>query len=163
MLLVATLNQIISLCPFSRVPVLVLPPVPKDMLDDLMTWFDESQPIFISLKEIMISDFIKRTKRLREMPKKACDIFWWPFTQHKHIPEENVTVIDSRCGESFAIHKVGFYVISLKRTFIHLYHQRFLFLAAVTPRVSLEFHKVPCSFTMQNIILFSSFYAFSVL
>ncbi|XP_073278124.1 bifunctional dethiobiotin synthetase/7,8-diamino-pelargonic acid aminotransferase, mitochondrial isoform X1 [Primulina huaijiensis] len=90
----------------NRVPVLVLPPVPKDMSDDLMSWFDESQPIFISLKEIMISDFIKRTKRLREMPKKACDVFWWPFTQHKRIPEGNVTVIDSRCGENFAIHKV---------------------------------------------------------
>ncbi|KAK4481850.1 hypothetical protein RD792_012761 [Penstemon davidsonii] len=88
-----------------RVPVLVLPSVPKDMSDDLISWFDKSQTVFTSLKEIMISDFLERTQRLNDMPKKACDIFWWPFTQHKLVPEEKVTVIDSRCGENFAVHK----------------------------------------------------------
>ncbi|XP_071729663.1 bifunctional dethiobiotin synthetase/7,8-diamino-pelargonic acid aminotransferase, mitochondrial [Rutidosis leptorrhynchoides] len=90
----------------NRVPVLVLPSIPKDPLDNLMEWFDESQSVFDSLKEITISSFQKRTERLHEMPKKAQEIFWWPFTQHKLIPEEKVTVIDSRCGENFAVHKV---------------------------------------------------------
>ncbi|GFS40666.1 adenosylmethionine-8-amino-7-oxononanoate transaminase [Actinidia rufa] len=90
----------------NRVPVLVLPPIPQDMSDKLMEWFDEAQCAFSSLKEIMISDFIERTERLRDMPKKARDIIWWPFTQHKLVPEETVTVIDSRCGEHFAVHKV---------------------------------------------------------
>lgn len=40
------------------------------------------------------------------MPRKAGNIFWWPFTQHELVPEEIVTVIDSRCGENFAVHKV---------------------------------------------------------
>ncbi|XP_011069894.1 bifunctional dethiobiotin synthetase/7,8-diamino-pelargonic acid aminotransferase, mitochondrial [Sesamum indicum] len=89
----------------NRVPVFVLPSIPTDMSDDLMSWFDKSQMIFTSLKEIMLSDFQKRMQRLHDMPKKACDIFWWPFTQHKLVPEEKVTVIDSRCGENFAVHK----------------------------------------------------------
>ncbi|KAJ9550712.1 hypothetical protein OSB04_014757 [Centaurea solstitialis] len=90
----------------NRVPVLVLPSIPKDPLDDLMEWFDESQSVFDSLTGIMLSSFQKRIDRLHEMPKKAQEIFWWPFTQHKFVPEEKVTVIDSRCGENFAVHKV---------------------------------------------------------
>ncbi|XP_041990774.1 bifunctional dethiobiotin synthetase/7,8-diamino-pelargonic acid aminotransferase, mitochondrial-like [Salvia splendens] len=89
----------------NRVPVLVLPSIPKDMSDDLISWFDKSQTVFTSLKEIMLSTFLERTKRLHEMPKKSCDAFWWPFTQHKLVSEEKVTVIDSRCGENFAVLK----------------------------------------------------------
>ncbi|GER52631.1 adenosylmethionine-8-amino-7-oxononanoateaminotransferase-like protein [Striga asiatica] len=89
----------------NRMPVLVLPPIPKDISDDLMSWFNKSQTIFTSLQEIILSAFQERTKRLHAMPGKACDVFWWPFTQHKLIPEEKVTVIDSRCGENFAVHK----------------------------------------------------------
>ncbi|KAI3754628.1 hypothetical protein L1987_54415 [Smallanthus sonchifolius] len=90
----------------NRVPVLVLPSIPKDPLDDLMEWFDESQSVFDLLKGIMLSSYKKQMDRLHEMPKKAQEIFWWPFTQHKLVPQEKVTVIDSRCGENFAVHKV---------------------------------------------------------
>ncbi|XP_057787659.1 bifunctional dethiobiotin synthetase/7,8-diamino-pelargonic acid aminotransferase, mitochondrial isoform X2 [Salvia miltiorrhiza] len=89
----------------NRVPVLVLPSIPKDMSDDLISWFDKSQTVFTSLKEIMLSNFLERTERLHEMPQKSCDAFWWPFTQHKLVPEEKVTVIDSRCGENFSVLK----------------------------------------------------------
>ncbi|KAL8488837.1 hypothetical protein ACS0TY_024951 [Phlomoides rotata] len=89
----------------NRVPVLVLPSIPKDMSNDLICWFDKSQSVFASLKEIMLSAFLERSQRLHEMPKRAREIFWWPFTQHKLVPEEKVTVIDSRCGENFAVHK----------------------------------------------------------
>ncbi|XP_052200425.1 bifunctional dethiobiotin synthetase/7,8-diamino-pelargonic acid aminotransferase, mitochondrial [Diospyros lotus] len=90
----------------NRVPVLVLPTIPPDMADNLMEWFDEAQTVFSSLKEKIISAFIERTERLHVMPKKAQDIFWWPFTQHKLVPEDSITVVDSRCGEHFAVHKV---------------------------------------------------------
>ncbi|KAK9076821.1 hypothetical protein SSX86_005155 [Deinandra increscens subsp. villosa] len=90
----------------NRVPVLVLPSIPKDPLDNLMEWFDESQSVFDSLKGIMLSSYKKQVDRLHEMPKKAQEIFWWPFTQHKLVSQEKVTVIDSRCGENFAVHKV---------------------------------------------------------
>ncbi|KAK4404549.1 Bifunctional dethiobiotin synthetase/7,8-diamino-pelargonic acid aminotransferase, mitochondrial [Sesamum angolense] len=48
----------------NRVPVFVLPSIPTDMSDDLMSWFDKSQMIFTSLKEIMLSDFRKRMQRV---------------------------------------------------------------------------------------------------
>ncbi|KAL6525441.1 Bifunctional dethiobiotin synthetase/7,8-diamino-pelargonic acid aminotransferase, mitochondrial [Orobanche hederae] len=91
----------------NRVPVLVLPSTPNDISDDLISWFDKAQAVFASLQEIMLSAFLERTRRLHDMPTKACDVFWWPFTQHKLVSEKKVTVIDSRCGENFAVHKIA--------------------------------------------------------
>ncbi|XVF34248.1 hypothetical protein REPUB_Repub18cG0043300 [Reevesia pubescens] len=90
----------------NRVPVLVLPPIPQDPSNDLMEWFDESQNVFNSLKDIMLEAYIERIRRLNEMPRRAGDVFWWPFTQHKLVPPCTVTVIDSRCGENFSVYKV---------------------------------------------------------
>ncbi|CAI9098544.1 OLC1v1035210C1 [Oldenlandia corymbosa var. corymbosa] len=89
----------------NRVPVILLPAVPQDMSDNLLEWFEKSQPVFNSVKEMLLSAFQERTQKLLEMPKRGRDILWWPFTQHELVPEENVTVIDSRCGENFAIYK----------------------------------------------------------
>ncbi|KAL5699264.1 Bifunctional dethiobiotin synthetase/7 [Ranunculus cassubicifolius] len=89
----------------NRVPVLVLPSVPQDQSNNLIEWFEESQDVFDNLKETMLLSHQQRVSRLHEMPKKAKDIFWWPFTQHDLVPEESVTVIDSRLGENFSVHK----------------------------------------------------------
>ncbi|KAL6189075.1 hypothetical protein ACLB2K_040465 [Fragaria x ananassa] len=89
----------------NSVPVLVLPPVPQDLSDDLMEWYDDARNVFDSLMEIMLSAYSERIKRLHDMPKRAVNVFWWPFTQHTLVPEGNVTVIDSRCGENFAVFK----------------------------------------------------------
>ncbi|XP_045815201.1 bifunctional dethiobiotin synthetase/7,8-diamino-pelargonic acid aminotransferase, mitochondrial isoform X1 [Trifolium pratense] len=89
----------------NKVPVLVLPPVPKDPSNDLMEWFEGSHYVFNNLKEIMLSAYFERIKKLHEMPSKARDIIWWPFTQHKLVPDGGVMVIDSRCGENFAVFK----------------------------------------------------------
>ncbi|KAL3518988.1 hypothetical protein ACH5RR_021577 [Cinchona calisaya] len=51
----------------------------------------------------------KEEKKLHDMRKRARDIFWWPFTQHEIVPIENITVIDSRCGKMFAVHKASGY------------------------------------------------------
>ncbi|XP_074273689.1 bifunctional dethiobiotin synthetase/7,8-diamino-pelargonic acid aminotransferase, mitochondrial [Silene latifolia] len=88
------------------VPVLVLPPIPQDPSDNLMEWFEKSEDVFASLKQILLSTFSDRVQRLHVMREKAGDILWWPFTQHQLVPKEKITVIDSRCGENFAIHKV---------------------------------------------------------
>ena len=32
---------------------------------------------------------------------------WWPFTQHSTVLKDSVTVIDSRCGEEFAVYQPG--------------------------------------------------------
>ncbi|KAF4383950.1 hypothetical protein G4B88_016383 [Cannabis sativa] len=87
------------------VPVLVLPSIPQDLSDDLMEWFDAARGVFDSLVKTMVSAQSERIKRLHEMPKKAMDVFWWPFTQHSLVSVEDVTVIDSRCGENFAVFK----------------------------------------------------------
>ncbi|KAL5549073.1 hypothetical protein UlMin_004304 [Ulmus minor] len=89
-----------------RVPVLVLPSIPQDLADDLMEWFDASRVVFDALVKTMQSALSERIKRLHDMPKKAGDLIWWPFTQHNLVPQEDVTVIDSRCGENFAVFKV---------------------------------------------------------
>ncbi|XP_027176502.1 bifunctional dethiobiotin synthetase/7,8-diamino-pelargonic acid aminotransferase, mitochondrial [Coffea eugenioides] len=91
----------------NRIPLFVLPPVPQDMSNDLVEWFEKSQTVFSSLKDVMLSAFLRRVRKLHHMRKKACDILWWPFTQHEFVSEGNVTVIDSRCGENFAVHKTS--------------------------------------------------------
>lgn len=88
------------------VPVLVLPPIPQDLSDDLMEWYDDAHNVFDSLMEIMLSAYTQRIKRLHDMPRRAVDVFWWPFTQHTFVSEGDVTVIDSRCGEIFSVFKV---------------------------------------------------------
>ncbi|XWS70927.1 hypothetical protein CRYUN_Cryun03dG0092500 [Craigia yunnanensis] len=90
----------------NRVPVLVLPPIPQDQSNDLMEWFDESCNVFNSLKDIMLEAYLERIQRLNEMPERAGNVFWWPFTQHKLVQPCNVTVIDSRYGENFSVYKV---------------------------------------------------------
>ncbi|WCJ42382.1 adenosylmethionine-8-amino-7-oxononanoate transaminase [Euphorbia peplus] len=89
----------------NRVPVILLPPIPQDMSNDLVEWFADADEVFNSLKGIILSSFSERIQKLNEMPKKARDVFWWPFTQHSLVPEKTVTVIDSRCGENFAVYK----------------------------------------------------------
>ncbi|XP_061361684.1 bifunctional dethiobiotin synthetase/7,8-diamino-pelargonic acid aminotransferase, mitochondrial [Gastrolobium bilobum] len=89
----------------NKVPVLVLPPVPKDPSNDLLEWFEDSHYLFSNLKEILLSAYFERIKKLHDMPRKASDIIWWPFTQHKLVPDGGITVIDSRCGENFAVFK----------------------------------------------------------
>lgn len=79
----------------------MLPPIPRDLSNDLIEWFENSHHIFSNLKEIMLSAYFERIKKLQDMPKEAMDIIWWPFTQHQLVPDGGVTVIDSRCGENF--------------------------------------------------------------
>ncbi|EOY31725.1 Adenosylmethionine-8-amino-7-oxononanoate transaminases [Theobroma cacao] len=90
----------------NRVPVLVLPPIPQDPSNNLLEWFDESHNVFNSLKNILLEAYLERILGFNEMARRAGDVFWWPFTQHKLVPPCSVTVIDSRCGENFSVYKV---------------------------------------------------------
>jgi dethiobiotin synthetase/adenosylmethionine--8-amino-7-oxononanoate aminotransferase len=90
----------------ARIPVFVLPKIPEDASDSLMEWFSESYQVFSELKEILQASFLERRQRLHEMPKKAGSLLWWPFTQHSLVREQSITLIDSRYGENFAVHKV---------------------------------------------------------
>ncbi|CAM0911561.1 unnamed protein product [Alopecurus aequalis] len=90
----------------NRVPVLVLPPIPEDPSDDLTDWFSESSSVFGLLKDALQSFHSTRIQRLNSMQRKSKDLLWWPFTQHNLVPVDSVTVIDSRCGESFSTYQV---------------------------------------------------------
>lgn len=58
----------------NRVPVIVLPPLPQDLSNDLVEWFGDSDETFNSLKQIMLSAFSERIRGLNYMLKKAGDI-----------------------------------------------------------------------------------------
>jgi len=89
-----------------RVHVLTLPQIPEDPSDDLTDWFSESSSAFNFLKDALQSFHSRRIERLNSMQRKSKDLLWWPFTQHNLVPQESVTVIDSRCAENFSVYKV---------------------------------------------------------
>ncbi|KAL3684990.1 hypothetical protein R1sor_003012 [Riccia sorocarpa] len=88
-----------------RTPVFVLPPVPEDTSESLSNWFIQSQHCFSRLRCTLEEANMRRLQRLQEMPSKAEQILWWPFTQHTMVPTGDVTVIDSRCAENFSVFK----------------------------------------------------------
>ncbi|PAN34389.1 hypothetical protein PAHAL_6G089000 [Panicum hallii] len=90
----------------NRVHVLALPQIPEDPLDDLTDWFSESSSVFIVLKDALQSFHLNRNEQLNSMQRKSKDLLWWPFTQHNLVPQDSVTVIDSRCGENFSAYKI---------------------------------------------------------
>lgn len=45
----------------------------------------------------------KRLEELESMPSRTLDCIWWPFVQHGHVKEEDVTVIDSASSDVFSI------------------------------------------------------------
>ena len=44
---------------------------------------------------------------LNKAASSAQKNLWWPFTQHATVLKDRVTVIDSRCGEQFAVYQPG--------------------------------------------------------
>ena len=89
-----------------RTPVLVLPSLPEDPNKNLEDWFGLAEGKFLELRVILENAHFERLRRLEEMPKKASDILWWPFTQHDLVAQDSVTLIDSRSGEDFSVFKV---------------------------------------------------------
>ncbi|KAG0624900.1 hypothetical protein M758_2G012400 [Ceratodon purpureus] len=88
-----------------KIPVLVLPSLPEDPKKSLEEWFGLAEGKFLELRGVLENAHLKRLRRLEEMPKKASDILWWPFTQHDLVAQDSVTLIDSRSGENFSVYK----------------------------------------------------------
>jgi dethiobiotin synthetase/adenosylmethionine--8-amino-7-oxononanoate aminotransferase len=97
-----------ALCQYlkHRIPVFVLPQLPQDPNESLASWFSMAEGMFADLRDTLERAHSDRIKRLVEMPRKASQILWWPFTQHSLVKEGSIAVIDSRCGENFSIFKV---------------------------------------------------------
>lgn len=47
-----------------------------------------------------------RLQELESMPRRAADVFWWPFVQHDFVkvPESDITTIDSAHEDTFVVH-----------------------------------------------------------
>ncbi|ORY77421.1 onanonoxo-7-onima-8-eninoihtemlysoneda [Protomyces lactucae-debilis] len=95
------------------VPIVQVPPPPA-RLDDIRAdcehmavYYDllaVSAPVKY-IKEHLQAEHTQRLARLEEMPRKALDVLWYPFTQHKLVEEAKVTVIDSALQDEFAVYK----------------------------------------------------------
>lgn len=48
-----------------------------------------------------------RIKSLEEMPTRAHQQIWYPFTQHKDVSPETITAIDSASGDFFQTHSIS--------------------------------------------------------
>lgn len=97
-------------CPGSQAPpVISLPhlvpghPDAAQGREDLKGWLQAAQPRLLDLHGHLRGWHERRVQRLREMPARARQVFWWPFTQQKNMVDGDVTVIDARAGESFQV------------------------------------------------------------
>jgi len=96
-------------------PVCVLPeppppPATKDgemqggVLDsEILGWLRETQGAFDDLLKHLERGHWARKVSHQELPKRALRSLWYPFTQHSTTCEEDLTVIDSRCGEELIV------------------------------------------------------------
>jgi dethiobiotin synthetase/adenosylmethionine--8-amino-7-oxononanoate aminotransferase len=94
-------------------PVIQIPPPPERLEDvradceHMAVYYDllaASAPVKF-IKELLHNEHEKRVSRLDEMPTRALDVLWYPFTQHKLVEKKNVTVIDSALQDDFAAYK----------------------------------------------------------
>ncbi|KAL2064072.1 hypothetical protein VTL71DRAFT_4566 [Oculimacula yallundae] len=49
---------------------------------------------------------VARINNLEEMPTRAHQSIWYPFTQHRDVSPENITAIDSASGDFFQTHTI---------------------------------------------------------
>ncbi|KAL0037506.1 hypothetical protein WJX77_000433 [Trebouxia sp. C0004] len=73
----------------------------------LQEWLQNCAPAFDALLAQLVRRHQQRITLLSEAQSAAKKNFWWPFTQHSTVLQDSVTVIDSRCGESFAVYHPG--------------------------------------------------------
>eukprot|EP00873_Tetraselmis_striata_P013035 jgi/Tetstr1/433299/TSEL_022586.t1 len=93
------------------IPVISLPDCQRPQGDpsgagvdaQLEAWLAQSAPQMDALLQALLAYHGKRVERLQSMAGEARRLLWWPFTQHANISNDLVTVIDSRCGDDFAV------------------------------------------------------------
>jgi len=74
-------------------------------MDEQMThWIEATAGTFDKLRLGLMGRAADRFADLDSMAKRARNVFWWPFTQHKSVGL-GTTVIDGRCGEQLMLYK----------------------------------------------------------
>ncbi|GBG80321.1 hypothetical protein CBR_g30689 [Chara braunii] len=81
----------------------LLPAAADSSPDPLDVWLLETEGRFMDLLDSLKRAHQSRRARREELARTATEILWWPFTQHGRMREEDVTVIDSRLGDSLAV------------------------------------------------------------
>ena len=91
-----------------RVAVHLLPPLPPLLPTEPIPtdWFLTSRAPLDGLREELERIHSRRVTRLLHLASHGGRSLWWPFTQHRLVEGEDVTVIDSRAGSRFSVLKV---------------------------------------------------------
>lgn len=69
----------------------------------LEEWLRVTQPQFVALHASLQEQHAADVRWLASAPQRARAAIWWPFTQHRSITDDKVTVITGRHGEHFLV------------------------------------------------------------
>ncbi|MEW5314668.1 MAG: hypothetical protein WDW38_006143 [Sanguina aurantia] len=69
----------------------------------LAAWLQDTESQFQALASQLTTRHAERRAVLRGSASAAQAHLWWPFTQHATMKDSAVQVIDSRCGEEWAV------------------------------------------------------------
>ncbi|CAM9133199.1 unnamed protein product, partial [Phaeothamnion confervicola] len=84
--------------PVAAAAVFRLPPMPPSPLS-LVPWFAESAAACDGMLAELGRAADEEVRELAAFPARARRRVWWPFTQHRNMTDDSVTVIDSAYGD----------------------------------------------------------------
>lgn len=78
--------------------------MPNEAIDPYMKeWLFMSK---LSFDDILVAIHEWHEQRIFELGSAKCRgqrVLWWPFTQHRSLDSQNISVIDARSGENFVV------------------------------------------------------------
>ncbi|KAL3672793.1 hypothetical protein V7S43_002083 [Phytophthora oleae] len=84
------------------IPIFTMDAVPP-MPEPLDNWFVQHETAFADVNKALKSFHKTRLESFQHMEKRAEQVFWWPFTQHKKAG--NLSMIDSAHGDEFSVYR----------------------------------------------------------
>jgi len=106
----AAVKSAFGLLPHKPIAVVTLPPPPGRELggaEAVLDWCAHPQTAagLEEILHILQARHSERVAQLHAAAEETTSCIWWPFTQHSMVAAQDVTVIDSRCGEHFTVLK----------------------------------------------------------
>lgn len=74
---------------------------------NLKSWLNKNIQTFDAMIDHASENHKQFVEDLRSAGEKASSSVWWPFTQHASIKPNDITVIESRCGEEIVAYQNG--------------------------------------------------------
>ncbi|KAG7381887.1 hypothetical protein PHYPSEUDO_005503 [Phytophthora pseudosyringae] len=84
------------------IPIFTMNAVPP-MPEPLDKWFVDHDEVFAQVNKALKSFHTTRLESFKHMEKRAEQVFWWPFTQHKKAG--GISMIDSAHGDEFSVYR----------------------------------------------------------